>query len=54
MDSDLDIVLGTAVASLWYFFSSLATVSTNRELEIHGSGPESRCSRAGVDFGATI
>ena len=52
MDSDLDIVLGTAVASLSYFFSSLATVSANRERTIRGSGAEDGCSRACVDFGA--
>ena len=58
MDSDLDIVLGTTVlttvASLSYFFSSLATVSASRELAIRGSGAEDGCSRACVDLGATI
>ena len=41
MDSDLNIVLGTAV-------------SANRERAIRGVGAEDGCSRACVDLGATI
>ena len=52
MHSDLTTVLGTAAASLYELFSSLAMVGADCELAVRRIDQESSCSRACVDLDA--
>ena len=50
MHSDLTDVLGTAAASLYELFSSLAMVGADHKLAVRRIDPDSSCSRACVDL----
>ena len=52
MHSDLPTVLGTAAASLYELFSSLAMVGADWKLAVRRIDQESSCSRACVDLDA--